>query len=128
MSDEVLQRQLSLIEKETSDIETMLAVMEVNDLSPDEAIIFAEGYLLQPNSVWKRASLHTQQKLQWFQFPQGITLDGEKFGTKEISIVFQAKEAILSTSSARVDIIGFEPVTSARARRKNRWTGGESDP
>ncbi len=113
VNDTVLTQQLSRIEKERLDVETTLASMRNIDVSAEEAVDFSEKYLQAPSSVWKKAGISTQTKLQWFQFPSGITFEREIFRTAEISSVFKAKELISTLQSSRVDHTGFEPVASS---------------
>jgi DNA invertase Pin-like site-specific DNA recombinase len=102
ISDSVLKEQLDSIEKKELENQATLVMLGNTTGSPEEAVEFAEEYLRKPSSIWKNGDINIQTKLQWFQFPSGITFDGEKFGTKEISSVFKAKEVILSPLSANV--------------------------
>ncbi len=43
-------------------------------------------------------------KLQWFQFPEGITFDGKDYGTVQTAGVFKTKEAFLPLQSSTVDL------------------------
>ena len=84
-----------------------------SDISLEEAVEFSDEYLQSPSSIWKKSDLPIQTKLQWFQFPSGITFDGQNFGTTQIACVFKAKDLIMSPLSSRVDPTGLEPVTSS---------------
>lgn len=90
------------IDKTRFNLQADLAVMREGGVSPDEAIAFAEEYLRTPSTVWRKAGIATQTKLQWFQFPSGLIFDGEKFETKEVSNVFKAKELISAPMSSVV--------------------------
>jgi hypothetical protein len=92
-------------------------MQEVDSGSPEEAVAYASEYLEQPSKIWRKSGIETQTKLQWFQFPSGITYDGEIFGTAEISSVFKAKEAFQPLKSSRVDRTGLEPATPALQMR-----------
>jgi site-specific DNA recombinase len=119
LSDAVLQKQLSLVEKETIDIHAALALLRNVDVSPEEAVEFGEEYLRTPSKVWKESRIGTQTQLQWFQFPSGMTFDGQEFGTAQIACVFKVKDLILSPMSASVDPTGIEPVTSSLQMRRS---------
>ncbi len=119
LSDAVLKQQLALVEKETTDAHASLALLNNIDISPEEAIDFTSEYLQAPSKIWKKASIATQTKLQWFQFPLGMTFDGKVFGTNKISSVFKAKDLVLSPMSASVDPTGIEPVTSSLQMRRS---------
>lgn len=119
LSDAVLKQQLALVEKETTDAYASLALLHNVDVSPEEAVAFSEEYLRAPSKIWRKARISTQTKLQWFQFPSGLTFDGKEFGTAQIANVFKAKDLILSPISASVDPTGIEPVTSSLQMRRS---------
>lgn len=112
VNDAVLAKQLERIAKETAEIHAGLALASDTGVSPQEAVGFAESYLLKPSSVWRNAPISVQTKLQWFQFPSGVVFDGKIFGTTKVASVFKAKDLIVSPLSTRVDPSGFEPLTS----------------
>ncbi len=58
-------------------------------------------------------------KLQWFEFPQGITFENEKFRTTKIASVYKTKEAFLPPKSAVVDPRRFELLTSSLQMRRS---------
>jgi site-specific DNA recombinase len=109
VNDSVLKQQLDRIERETAEIYSQLALLRNADISPEEAVEYAEGYLLAPSKVWRKSDLSVQTRLQWFQFPSGVVFNGQIFETPKVSSVFKAKEAILSPDSSRVDLGGIEP-------------------
>ena len=103
ISDSVLKQQLDLIEKEMTDAQINLASIQEKEFDFDELLDFVKGYLKTPSVVWKKAKLEKRVKLQWFQFPQGIVFENEKFGTAQIASVFNIKEAFLPLKSPMVD-------------------------
>ena len=117
LSDAVLKRELERIEKSEIETRAVLTAKTGDVGSPEEAVAFASEYLEHPSEVWRKSGIATKTKLQWFQFPSGITFDGKKFGTAEISTVFKAKEAFLPPLSASVDRTGLEPATPALQMR-----------
>lgn len=119
VSDAVLNRQLEVIDKEEVEIHSALALLNNISVSPEEAVDFAEKYLTQPSEIWKSADIETKTKLQWFQFPSGVTFDGEVFGTTKVSSVFNAKDALSASLSTTVDPSGFEPLTSSLQMRRS---------
>ena len=116
ISDDLLKRQLDSIDKEMMDNKAAMASKEDDESNIDvEGLFsFAEEYLHRPSTAWIKAKTDVERriKLQWFQFPDGITFDGKEFGTAEMNSIFKAKEALGASSSARVDRSGFEPLTS----------------
>lgn len=109
ISDDSLKREIQEIDKTRLHIQADLAGMRDSGVSPEEAIEFSEEYLRTPSTVWRNADISTQTKLQWFQFPSGLTFDGEDFGTNEVSSVFKAKELVLAPMSSKVEMRRFEP-------------------
>lgn len=102
INDTVLTQQLAIIEKELLEANASLNNIPNTEIDFEEIIEFAEEYLKEPSEFWSKAKLKTQMKLQWFQFPLGLTFDGEIFGTKEIASVFKTKEAFLPLESDSV--------------------------
>lgn len=119
ISDGLMQKQLATLESESNDIQATLTALRNESASPEEALSYAEEYLTAPSSLWSKADISIKTKLQWFQFPQGVTFDGEKFGTREVASVFNTKEAISASLSSDVDPIGFEPMTSSLQMRRS---------
>lgn len=96
--DAVLKQQLELIEKETYEARISITSLQEAEIDFEELLDFTKEYLENPSSVWKDAKLDKQLKLQWFQFPQGITFDGKNYGTAQVANVYKAKEAIYAPS------------------------------
>ncbi len=111
LSDEILKNQLDLVSTEKIDLEANLKTTEANNIDVREAIGFVEKYLTNPSQVWKESPLQTKLKLQWFQFPSGVTFNGNKFETTKIACIFKTKEAFLPPESSVVDLRRFELLT-----------------
>jgi site-specific DNA recombinase len=111
ISDTVLKQQLDLIESEIYNSQINLASLQEMELDFDELLDYVQTYLENPSSVWKDAKLDKKLKLQWFQFPQGLVLENNNYGTAEIACVFKTKEAFLPLQSTMVDPTGLEPAT-----------------
>ena len=109
ISDSVLKHQLDIIEKETAEAQINIVGCREMKVDLGELLMFVENYLKNPSTVWKTASFDTRLKLQWFQFPQGITFQNGVYGTAEIASVFKTKEAFLPPLSAVVEMGGIEP-------------------
>ena len=117
ISDSILKGQLDTIEKKEIEDRASLAMLGNTIGSPEDAIQFVEEYLKTPSEVWKKSDITTKTRLQWFQFPSGITYDGEKFGTAKVSSVFKAKEIILTPKSTCVDPRRLELLTPSLQMR-----------
>jgi len=103
INDQLLKDQLDILEKEIFDIQSSLISYRKTELDPDELIAFAEEFLLNPSVVWRKSDLETQTKLQWFEFPQGVTFSDKIFQTAKVACIFKAKEAFDASLSTVVD-------------------------
>ena len=111
INDTVLKQQLAIIDKELLEANASLSNMPENEVDFEKVIDFTEDYLREPSKFWSKAKIKTQLKLQWFQFPLGLTFDGKIFGTTEIASVFKTKDAFSASLSSKVDRTGLEPAT-----------------
>lgn len=119
ISDSVLKQQLSMIDKELLNANASLASMPNTETNYEDAIEFLEEYLKNPASIWKDAKIGVKTKLQWFQFPQGLTFENKFFGTTEMCLFFKTKDAFSASLSSTVDPSGFEPLTSSVQMRRS---------
>jgi site-specific DNA recombinase len=121
ISDTILKQQLDLIERDITESQINLASIQEMEIDFEELLDYVESYLENPSSIWKDAKLDKKLKLQWFQFPQGITLKNNIYGTAQIANIFKTKEAFLPLQSSMVDPSGLEPLTSSvQVRRSTR--------
>jgi len=102
ISDNVLKQQLDLIEKELLEATASLTNIPNTETDFVEVLNFLEEYLKEPSKIWRNAKIGTKVKLQWFQFPQGLTFQDNIFGTTEVASVFKTKEAFLPLESPMV--------------------------
>lgn len=103
ISDNVLKQQLDQIDKEMLDISSLLASLSVSENSFKRIPKAAEDFLLKPGNFWKNTKIEIKTKLQWFQFPQGVTFQNNIFGTAEICCIFNTKDAFSASLSSKVD-------------------------
>ena len=109
INDTVLKQQLGMIENQLTEVTASLANIPNSDADYDKMIEFMEVYLKQPSSIWSKAKIGVQIKLQWFQFPLGMVFKNMTFGTTEVASVFKTKEAFLPLQSSTVGKEGLEP-------------------
>lgn len=114
------------MEKEVFDSKITLESLQENEIDFDELLTFTETYLENPSSVWKEAKIDKKQKLQWFQFPQGVVFQNGNYGTTEIANVFKTKEAFLPLQSHVVDVSG-EISNSLKDYLSRFWTYYQSN-
>ncbi len=117
--DTVLKQQLAMIDKEIFESNASLAVIPNTETNYEEALEFLEEYLQKPSAIWRNAKIGIQTKLQWFQFPLGLSFINNSFGTAEMCLFFKTKDAFSAPLSSMVDPIGLEPITSSLQMRRS---------
>lgn len=101
--DTVLKQQLEIIDKELFEAHASLAVKPNTETDYGEVIEYFKDYLKKPSILWRNASIEVKTRLQWFQFPQGLTFQNNLFRTQEVCSIFKAKDAFLASLSSQVD-------------------------
>ncbi len=102
ISDTVLKQQLSLIENELLEANTSLSLIPNQENNFEEMMSFVEEYLKNPSKIWRNAKLSVKTKLQWFQFPSGLVFENNKFGTTNVSLFYNVKDAISASKYSTV--------------------------
>ena len=115
--DNVLKQQLEIIDKDLLETNASLVSIPNTDNDFEKMMDFVEDYLKAPSEIWKEAKIDKQIKLQWFQFPQGLTFENKIFGTAQIANVFKVKDAISTSKYSMVDPTGLEPATPSLQMR-----------
>lgn len=102
INNEVLSRQLDVTQKQLHDAEAMLADIPNQLSNVDDMVDFIEEFLKNPGNCWLKANPSQKILLQWFEFPKGITFDGENFRTTEIINIFKLKREFFKKNSPKV--------------------------
>lgn len=103
VSDYLFQQQVGFIEKELLTLNSQLfAIPKCKTFDFESALSFTHEFLKRPSETWEKASFNQKLKLQWFYFPQGITLDERKCRTDEICFLFKVKDFFLTHLSSSV--------------------------
>ena len=87
-----LREQLSLAEIELSD-----AVLD--DLDVEGVLGFAEHVMTNAARLWAELGIDGKQALQQALFPEGLSFDGQEFGTAVTSLAFKHFEALRPTGT-----------------------------
>jgi len=104
ISDVLLKQELEIIENELMKAHSeLLSLSAKNEVNYEKALEIAEEYVKNPGNVWAKSEIDKQLKLQWFQFPLGITFSENQFGTAEVANVFKAKSSFCHVKSSVVD-------------------------
>jgi site-specific DNA recombinase len=113
ISNEILREQLVMIDNQLLELNSKLYVEPTYDVNLDDLLAKAKVLLTNPSEVWKKASNDNKLRFQVFEFPQGVTFDGEIFQTPEICRLFKVKDLFLPDSShsagAKKKVIKFHP-------------------
>jgi len=88
LPDSAIRTELERIENERVAIQATLVNFDVNLPNMNEALDAVKHFLQKPGDTWLSADSNTRLKLQWFEFPSGVTYDGEKFRTTKLANVF----------------------------------------
>lgn len=113
LSDQSFELQMKRIQDERTSTQIELDKLTENTVPVEKVKEHVRLFLQNPNEFWTNAKLPVKQKLQWFQFPEGVTFDGKNFGTAKIASIYKVKEAFLPLKTSIVGDTGLEPVTFA---------------
>ena len=102
INNEVLSRQLDLTQKQLYDAEALLADIPNQFYDVEHMVNFTDEFLKNPGNCWLNANPSQKILLQWFNFPKGITFDGENFRTTEIVNILKVKKEFFNKKSPKV--------------------------
>ena len=102
INDALLKEQLTTLDTEIWNIDKTLTQNEERTIDIEAIFKFLDEFLLHPSLTWQNMPLHIKLKLQWFQFPQGVTYDGKQFRTTKVSSIFKLKQFFLGPMSPNV--------------------------
>ena len=106
ISDAILKRQLDQIEEKLIESHANLLSLPDKKVSIEELWDFVLGYLTDPGKIWAESSFKQKVRLQWFEFPKGITLENGELRTAEVACIFKLKSMFAPTLSSRVHFRG----------------------
>ncbi len=114
INDEIFIRQMEIIQSEIHKCKEEMKNLNDNSYKLEELFELAEKYLEKPSSAWNdNIPVEQKIKLQWFEFPKGITFDGETLRTAETSLLHKLKSYNSDEFSTMVSVGGIEPPTLA---------------
>lgn len=108
---ETYQQQLSKLREEQ-----LLAEMELNEARVEEIDIegligFATNVISDASRFWVEGSLEQKQRFQRVLFPEGLSFDGEKFGTAPTCLAFSYLREVSQRNASLASRTGVEPVS-----------------
>lgn len=104
ITDVLLKQELEIIEEELLNMNSELISLTTKyEVNYEKALAVAQEYIKNPGNIWAKSEIDKKLKLQWFQFPLGITFSENSFGTAEIPNIFKVKPVISGSHSSVVD-------------------------
>ena len=103
ISELIFNKQINTIEKKLLTLQSEITQKLTSDDNFGDILNLIEKYLISPGSVWLQSNPTTRLKLQWFEFPNGVTFDGNEFRTSEIRSIYKLKSEFLTSKSGVVD-------------------------
>ena len=98
------------LRQEIGTLEMEAHATKLEELDLEECLGFADTVLSQPSRLWFDADCDQKQRLQKVFFPEGLTFDGESFGTAVTGSMFSCLEAVVQEKTTLASPTGFEPV------------------
>lgn len=102
ISDIILREQLEGIESEVIGLNAELYREPLYTVNVHELIEFGSQYLKNPSEIWVKSNMDNKIRLQEFNFPKGISFNGNIFETPEICRLFKLKDIFLDEMSSIV--------------------------
>lgn len=102
VADHILKEQLDSITTEVWKVQAELDKEQTQSINGDYIFPRLRQLLVMPGEHWKRQPFHLKQRLQKFDFPQGIIFDGKNYRTPETCIVFKLGKLFSANYSSRV--------------------------
>ena len=99
-------------EQRKQEIQLRLSELGTTESNVDEIWNFGLGVLSDLSGTWENiANIEVKQRFQRWVFPENLTYDGEKFGTRRIACSLSIKQAKNAEVSPMVPPTGIEPVS-----------------
>ncbi len=103
ISDAILKEQLDLIENELWQTQKMLEVSKTGTSIPINSILGLKEFFTNPGVYWQKLPFELKKKIQVFEFPKGVTFDGQEFRTQEICNIFKLNSLFTAKQFRVVD-------------------------
>ncbi len=102
--------QIARLSSEIGEVNQQLRSTEFEHIELEGVLAFAEKIVTRPSRLWVESSLDQRQRLQKTLSPNGISFDGEQFGTDATSLFFSLIGQVSVLDYDLVSPTGFEPV------------------
>lgn len=112
-SDEEFLEQKRVINEKIYHKRQLLQDNYIEEFDMEEALNYCFRFVGESAKVWERMKKARPEQLMRFQkqiFPENITFDGEKFGTKKVSLIYKLNKEFGDDNDNLVTLRGFEPL------------------
>lgn len=103
ISDSVLKEQLEIIEESLWETHQQIESTKKDPVTSIHTLRQLMQFFTEPGYFWESQPFPIKKKLQQFEFPKGIILDGDEFRTPEICSLFKLNQFFLSGQYRHVD-------------------------
>ena len=110
-TDEEFLQQKYELDNQINELRSQRIEGEEIDRRFDQAIELAYSLLENPKESWDDLLIEPKVRFQRVVFPQGVSFDGEKIGTAEISLNLRLLSLFSEQGSDLVGPAGIEPAT-----------------
>jgi site-specific DNA recombinase len=110
------ERQRDLLRDQIGAAESELNDAVIEQLDVDGVLGFSEHVIENAATLWIHLALNEKQRLQQVLFPEGLTFDGEKFGTAATCLAFKRLEGGGAANSGMASPSGFVDLVNAHWR------------
>jgi len=108
-----LRERLALLEVELADVSG-------KEFDVGAVLAFAENVLTDAARLWEQAAPDNKRRLQLGFFPEGLTVDGSKFGTAVTCLAFTQLRETSRTGEGLASPTGFESIPASRILRSSQ--------
>jgi hypothetical protein len=105
LPDILFKEQLDLLNEEMWQIQSHLETCNEKVVDIDFIFLRLSELLSMPGDYWKRQPFHIKRRLQKFDFPEGVSFDGNNYRTRKVSSIFKLTSIISENISSNVRIM-----------------------
>ncbi len=111
LDKETYQDQLSRLREESLLAEMELNEAKVEELDVEAVVNYGVNAISDASQFWKDGSVDQKQRFQRMLFPEGLTFDGENFGTAATCLAFSYLREVSQCNVSLASRTGVEPVS-----------------
>jgi site-specific DNA recombinase len=104
LSANIFSTRVAKLEDNLTELQGIIKTQPQTPVNILDLLNFVERALTNPGELWAKSPIETRRKLQVFDFPYGLTYDGDNFRTPQLCSIYKLKEAIDSQMFSIVDL------------------------